>query len=117
MAKIIKGVEESIKYLSEQKIDQQIKEANIKNFQSGGFDALEIKDEGTEGEEILFRRIPEEAPEDIHTIMNDIQALLQDEDAKGLLVEVLAYSFQYLKGNSQATIRESLNFGYSEWIK
>lgn len=117
MEKIIRGVEESIKYLSEQKIDQQIKEANIKNFEFGGFDAIEIKNEGTEEEEILFRRIPDEASEDINTIMNDIQALLQDEDAKGLLVEVLAYSFQYLQDNPQATVRESLNFGYSEWIK
>lgn len=78
MEKIIRGVEESIKYLSEQKIDQQIKEANIKNFEFGGFDAIEIKNEGTEEEEILFRRISDETSEDIHTIMNLVQDVLQD---------------------------------------
>lgn len=117
MARIIRGIEASIAYLQDQNIDKDIKAANLVNFEKGGFNSLEIKEENTPDEEILFLRIPEEPAETIHTIMDNIQKILDDPNAKGLLAEVFGYSFQHLKENPQATVSESLFYGYSEWIK
>lgn len=115
MEKIIRGVEESIKYLSEQKIDQQIKEANIKNFEFGAFDALEIKDEGTEGEEILFRRLP--IVDETENIMEYVESIFRDQVSNEVSIEIITSAFIYLKANPDKSIIESIKYGYGQWIK